>query len=67
MLQVLADAFRKSQSVTAKEFSTKLEQGGIAYTVRRLDTATCIELGRFCYRSNEPMSKVNRPGGWMTN
>lgn len=64
MLQVLADAFRKSQNVTDKEFITKLERGGIEYSVRRIDTATYIEVGRYCYRFNE---QGQSRGGWINN
>ena len=64
MLQLLADAFLKSQNVTDKEFIAKLEQGGIAYTVRRIDTGTYIEVGRFCYRFNE---EGKSRGGWINN
>ena len=64
MLKLLPDVFRKTQDVTDKEFVAKLERGGIAYTVRRLDTATCIEVGRFCYRFNE---EGKSRGGWIKN
>jgi hypothetical protein len=50
VLNLLADVFSKSQDVTDKEFIKKLERGGIAYGVRRIDTATGIEVGRFCYQ-----------------
>ena len=47
-----------------QEFVAKLEQRGTGYTVRRIDTATCIEVGRFCYRFNgEGQSR----DGWITN
>jgi hypothetical protein len=62
--QLLADAFRKSQNVTEKEFTAKLERGGIEYTVTRIDTATCIEVGRYCYRFNE---QGQSRGGWINN
>src|ERR1019366_3846972 len=61
---LLADVFRRSQNVTDKEFIAKLEQGGIEYTVRRIDTATVVEVGRFCYRFNE---EGKSRGGWITN
>ena len=64
MLNLLCDAFRRSQHVTDKEFISKLEQCGIEYTVRRIDTATCIEVGRFCYRFND---KGQSRGGWINN
>jgi len=64
VLNVLADVFRKSQNVTDKEFIAKLERGGIGYTVRRLGTATCVEVGRYCYRFNE--QGFSR-GGWINN
>jgi hypothetical protein len=64
VLNLLADVSSKSQNITGKEFIAKLERGGIAYTVRRLDTATCIEVGRFCYRFNE--RGLSR-GGWINN
>lgn len=46
MLQLLADAFRKSQIVTDIEFIAKLEQNGIEYTVFRIDTGTYIDFAR---------------------
>ena len=52
MLNLLGDIFLRSQNVTDKEFIGKLEQRGIEYTVRRIETATCIEVGRLCYRFN---------------
>ncbi len=64
MLNLLHDVFRRSQNVTEKEFITKLEQGGIEYTLRRIDTTTYIEVGRFCYRFNE---QGNSAGGWIRN
>jgi hypothetical protein len=64
MLKLLGDVFRISQNVTDKEFLAKLEESGIEYTVRRIDTATCIEVGRFCYRFNE---RGQSRGGWITN
>jgi hypothetical protein len=64
VLNLLADAFRKSQNVTDKEFIAKLERGGIGYTVRRIDTMTVIEVGRFCYRFNE---QGQSSGGWINN
>ena len=64
MLQLLADAFRKSQNVTDKEFIAKLERGGIGYIVRRIDTMTVIEVGRYCYRFNE---QGQSRGGWINN
>ena len=64
MLQVLADAFRKSQNVTDKEFITKLERGGIGYTVRRLGNGSYVEVGRYCYCFNQ--QGLSR-GGWINN
>jgi hypothetical protein len=64
VLQLLADAFRKSQHVTDKEFISKLEQGRIAYTIRRTDTGTYVEVGHFCYRFNE---QGQSRGGWINN
>jgi len=64
VLKPLADVFSGSQYITDKEFIAKLERGGIEYTVRRIDTATCIEVGRFCYRFNE--QGLSR-GGWINN
>ena len=64
MLNLLCEAFRRSQNVTDKEFIAKLEQGGIEYTLRRSDTATCIEVGRYCYRFNE---QGQSRGGWIRN
>jgi hypothetical protein len=64
VLQLLADAFRKSQNVSDKEFIRKLELGGIAHTLKRIDTMTVIEVGRFCYRFNE---HGQSRGGWINN
>ena len=64
MLRLLADAFRKSQNVTDKEFIAKLEQRGIEHTVKRIDTGTYIEVGRFGYRFNE---QGQSRGGWIRN
>ena len=64
MLNLLGNVFRRSQHVTDKEFISKLEQGGIQYTVRRIDTGTYIEVGRFGYRFNE---QGRSWGGWVRN
>ena len=64
MLNLLGDIFSRSQHVTDKDFINKLEQGGIAYTVRRIDTGTYIEVGRFGYRFNE---QGQSRGGWIRN
>ncbi len=64
MLNLLADVFSKSQDVTDKEFIAKLELGGIEYAVLPIDTATCIEVGRYCYRFNE---EGKSRGGWMNS
>jgi hypothetical protein len=64
VLQLLGDAFRKSQNVTDKEFIAKLERGGIAYTVRRLENGSYVEVGRYCYRFNE---QGQSRGGWINN
>ena len=64
MPNLLADVFRRSQNVTDKEFIAKLEQGGIEYSVRRIDTGTYIEVGRFGYRFNE---QGQSRGGWIRN
>jgi hypothetical protein len=64
VLKLLADVFSKSQYITDKEFIAKLERNGIEYTLRRIDTATCIEVGRFCYRFNE---QGQSRGGWINN
>ena len=64
MLQLLADAFRKSQNVTDKEFIAKLERGGIEYTIRRVENGSYVEVGRFCYRFNE---QGQSRGGWINN
>ncbi len=50
--------------MTDKEFIAKLEQGGIEYTVRRIDTGTYIEVGRFGYRFNE---EGQSRGSWIRN
>jgi hypothetical protein len=64
VLNLLADAFRKSQNVTDKEFTAKLERGGIEYTVRRIENGLYVEVGRYCYRFNE--QGLSR-GGWINN
>jgi hypothetical protein len=64
VIKLLGEVFRRSQNVTDKEFIAKLERGGIEYSVRRIDTATCIEVGRFCYRFNE---EGQSRGGWINN
>jgi hypothetical protein len=64
VLQLLAEAFSKSQHITDKEFIAKLEQRGIEFTVRRIDTMTVIEVGRYCYRFNE---EGQSRGGWINN
>ena len=64
MLNLLADAFRKSQNVTDKEFIAKLERGGIEYTVRRIENGSYVEVGCFCYRFNE---HGQSRGGWINN
>ena len=64
MLNLLADVFSKSQSVTDKDFIAKLERGGIKYTVRRLENGSYVEVGRYCYRFNE--EGLSR-GGWINN
>lgn len=38
--------------------------GSGEYTARRVDTATCIEAGRFCYGFNE---QGQSRGGWITD
>ena len=64
MLNLLGDIFLRSHNVTDKEFIANIERRGIEYTVKRIDTATCIEVGRFCYRFNE---QGQSRGGWITN
>jgi hypothetical protein len=64
VLNLLGDVFRRSQNVTDREFIAKLVQRGIEYTVRRIDTSTCVEVGRFCYRFNE---QGQSRGGWINN
>jgi hypothetical protein len=49
VLNLLGDVFSRSQHVTDKEFISKLEQGGIKCTVRRIDAGTYIEVSRFGY------------------
>ena len=51
MLNLLSDIFLRSQNVTVKEFIANLERRGIQYTVKRIETGTCIEVGLFGYRS----------------
>ena len=64
MLKLLGEVFSRSQQVTDKEFIAKLEQGGIEYAVRRIDTATVVDVGCFCYRFNE---EGKSRGGWITD
>jgi hypothetical protein len=64
MLNLLGDFFRRSQDVTVKEFIANLERRGIEYTVKRIDTGTYIEVGRFGYRFNE---QGHSRGGWIRN
>jgi hypothetical protein len=64
MLKLLGDVFSRSQHVTDKEFIARLERGGIEYIVRRIDTGTYIEVGRFGYRFNE---QGRSRGGWIKN
>ena len=64
MLNLLAEVFHRSQHVTDKEFIAKLERGGIAYTVRRIENGSYIEVGRYCYRFNE---QGQSRGGWINN
>jgi hypothetical protein len=64
VLNLLGDIFLRSQNLTDKEFISKLEQRGIEFTVRRLDTGTYIEVGRFGYRFNE---QGQSRGGWVRN
>ncbi len=64
MLNLLGDIFLRSQNVTDKEFIAKLVQRGIEHTVRRIDTGTHIEVGRFGYRFNE---QGQSRGGWIRN
>jgi hypothetical protein len=47
MLNLLGDIFCRSRHVTDTEFIAKLERRGIEYTVKRIDTGTYIEVGRF--------------------
>jgi len=64
MLNLLGDIFLRSRHVTDKEFIDKLEQRGIEHTVRRIETVTYIEVGRFGYRFNE---QGRSRGGWIRN
>jgi hypothetical protein len=64
VLNLLGEVFRRSQDVTDKKFIAKLEQRGLEYSIRRIDTATVIEVGRFCYRFNE---QGQSRGGWIRN
>lgn len=64
MLNLLGDVFRRSQDVTDKEFIVKLERRGIEHTVRRIDTGTYIEVGRFGYRFNQ---QGQSRGCWINN
>jgi hypothetical protein len=50
--------------VIDKEFIAKLVQGGIEHTVRRIETGTYIEVGRFGYSFNE---QGQSSGGWVRN
>ena len=62
MLNLLGDIFLRSQNLTDTEFIANLERRGIEYTVRRVDTGTYIEAGRFGYRFNE---QGQSRGGWV--
>jgi hypothetical protein len=64
MLNLLSDIFCRSRHVTDTEFIAKLERDGIEYTVKRIDTGTYIEVGRFGYRFNE---QGQSRGGWVRN
>ena len=64
MLNLLGDIFLRSQNLTDKEFIASLERRGIQYAIRRIDTATYIEVGRFCYRFNQ---QGQSRGGWINN
>ncbi len=64
MLNILGDIFQRSRHVTDKEFIAKLERRGIEHTVKRIDTGTYIEVGRFGYRFNE---QGHSRGGWVRN
>jgi hypothetical protein len=64
VLQLLADAFRKSQHITDREFIAKLERRGNEYTVRRIENSSYVEVGRFCYRFND---HGQSRGGWINN
>jgi len=64
VLNLVGDIFLRSQNLTHTEFVAKLEQHGIEYTVRHIDTGTYIEVGRFGYRFNE---RGKSRGGWIRN
>jgi len=64
VLNLLGDMFLRSQHVTDTEFIASLERRGIQYTVKRIDTGTYIEVGRFGYRFNE---RGKSRGGWIRN
>jgi len=64
MLNLLGDIFLRSQNVTDTEFIANLERRGVQYTVKRIDTGTYIEVGRFGYRFNE---QGRSRGGWIRN
>jgi hypothetical protein len=64
VLNLLGDIFLRSQNATDKEFIAKLERRGIEHTVKRIDTGTYVEVGRFCYRFNEQGQST---GGWIRN
>ena len=64
MLNLLGDIFLRSQNLTDTEFIANLERRGIQYTVKRIDTGTYIEVGRFGYRFNE---QGQSRGGWIRN
>ena len=64
MLNLLGDIICRSRHVTDTEFIANLERRGIQYTVKRIDTGTYIEVGRFGYRFNE---RGKSRGGWIRN
>jgi len=60
MLNLLGDIFLRSQNLTDKEFIAKLERRGIEHMVKRIDTGTYIEVGRFGYPPGRRFSEIQQ-------
>jgi hypothetical protein len=67
VLNLLGDIFLRSQNVTDKEFIANMERRGIEYTVRRIDTGTYIEVGRFGYETRVTAAKEEGVEAWWSS